>query len=363
MNIALNFSLPSSFKVFGLTVLTTLAVSNFAIAQTPERPKVEDDSRFPTTTTEDDSRFPGTTTEGGTTTPTTEGGATESSPFPSTPPTTTTGGGGGTTQPKIEDARKNQETPPDPDHPLDGVVERSTIMDKKILPYEPVRETDIMWSKRVWRVIDVREKMNHSFSYPEESFIEILMKGVKDSTIRAYSVEDDKFYHKLSSEEVAKMGSSVDSIETIDPVTYERKIKIVVNKMNPEDIKRFRVKEDWFFDRESSILKVRILGIAPLKEVKDDAGNFLYEQPLFWVYYPNCREYLAKQRVFMDGNDANPMSWEDLFEIRRFSSYIYKESNPQDRRLQDYLTGVDLLLEGEKIKDGIFNFEHDLWSY
>ena len=105
------------------------------------------------------------------------------------------------------------------------------------------------------------------------------------------------------------------------------------------------------------------MGISPLKDVTNEAGEFMYEQPLFWIRYPDCREYLARNRAFIEGNDSNPMSWEDLFEQRRFSSYVWKESNVHNRRLQDYLQGIDLLLEGEKIKAEIFNYEHDLWSY
>ena len=107
----------------------------------------------------------------------------------------------------------------------------------------------------------------------------------------------------------------------------------------------------------------RILGIAPLLDITDDNGNFLYEQPMFWVYYPEARQVLARERVFTYGNDAAPLSWEDLLEMRFFSSYIYKESNVFNRRLQEYLSGIDLLLEADRIKQEIFNFEQDLWSY
>ena len=84
---------------------------------------------------------------------------------------------------------------------------------------------------------------------------------------------------------------------------------------------------------------------------------------MFWAYYPECREILARHKVFMEGNDASLITWEDLFEMRFFSSYVYKESNVHDLRLQDYLSGVDLLLASDKIKNEIFNYEHDLWSY
>ncbi|HMN89202.1 MAG TPA: gliding motility protein GldN [Saprospiraceae bacterium] len=248
--------------------------------------------------------------------------------------------------------------------PVDDIVEKRTSFEKRVLPYDPVREADIFWEKRIWRVVDVREKMNLPFAYPPRPLFTILMDAAKNSEITVYSTEDDKFTQPLTAEEVAAKGASVDTVTTFDPETYDETIKIVVNEINPEDIKRFRIKEVWFFDKELSTLRVRILGIAPLRDIKDDNGNFLYEQALFWVYYPDARNLLAKEQVFnIAGNDASPLSWEDLFEMRFFSSYIMKDSNVFDRRLEAYLSGVDILLEGEKIKQQIFNFEHDLWAY
>lgn len=248
--------------------------------------------------------------------------------------------------------------------PVDDIVEKRTTFEKRVLPYDPVREADIFWEKRIWRVVDVREKMNLPFAYPPRPLFSIMMDAAKSGEVTVYSTEDDKFTQPLTPEEVAAKGASVDTVTTFDPETYEEKIKIVTNEINPEDVKRFRIKEVWFFDKEVSTLQVRILGIAPLLDVKDENGNFLYEQPMFWVYYPDARRILAKERVFnIANNDASPLSWEDLFEMRFFASYIIKESNVFDRRLEAYLSGVDLLLEGEKIKQEIFNFEHDLWSY
>ncbi|MEZ5039347.1 MAG: gliding motility protein GldN [Saprospiraceae bacterium] len=250
------------------------------------------------------------------------------------------------------------------DRPLDDIVEKKTITQKRVLAYDHVREADIFWEKRVWRVIDTREKMNLPFAYPERPLFSILMDAAETGEITVYSVEDDKFSQKLTPDEVKAMGASVDTITTFDPVTYDEKIEIVTNDINPEDVKRFRLKEIWFFDEETSTLQVRILGIAPLLDVKDEnTGEFRYEQPMFWVYYPEARETLARERVFNFGNDNTLITWEDLFEMRFFSSYIIKASNVHDRRLQEYLSGVDLLLESEKIRQEIFNFEHDLWSY
>lgn len=252
---------------------------------------------------------------------------------------------------------------PNEGRPLDDIVDKRLTTDKRLLPYDHVREADIFWEKRIWRVIDIREKMNLPFAYPERPFFSILMDAAIGSEITVYSTEDDKFSSKLTPDEVASMGATIDTVITFDPETYEEQIQVVRNDINPEDVKRFRVKEVWFFDEETSTLQVRILGIAPLIDKTDENGNFLYEKPMFWVYYPEAREILSREQVFNVGNDASPITWEDLLEMRFFSSYIYKESNVRDRRIQDYLTGVDLLLEADKIKQEIFNFEHDLWSY
>lgn len=249
------------------------------------------------------------------------------------------------------------------DRPLDDIVEKRTIVEKRVLPYDHIREADIFWEKRVWRVIDVREKMNLPFAYPERPFFTILMEAAEAGEIQAYSTEDDKFSAKLTGDEVASMGATIDTVVVFDPETYEEQIQIVRNDINPEDVKRFRLKEVWFFDEETSTLQVRILGIAPLLDVRDDNGNFKFEKPMFWVYYPEARKMLAREKVFNLGNDASPITWEDLLEMRYFSSYITKVSNVHDRRLQQYLSGVDLLMESDKLRQEIFNFEHDLWSY
>lgn len=252
---------------------------------------------------------------------------------------------------------------PNAGKPLDDIVDKRLTAEKRLLAYDHVREADIFWEKRIWRVIDIREKMNLSFAYPERPFFQILMDAAVNSEITVYSTEDDKFTSSLAPDEVASMGATIDTVITFDPETYEEQLQVVRNDINPEDVKRFRLKEVWFFDEETSTLQVRILGIAPLIDKTDENGNFLYEKPMFWVYYPEAREVLSREKVFNIGNDASPITWEDLLEMRQFASYIYKESNVRDRRIQDYLTGIDLLLEADKIKQEIFNFEHDLWSY
>ena len=247
--------------------------------------------------------------------------------------------------------------------PLDGIVVRKVRTEKRTLAYPELRENDLLWEKRVWRLIDTREKINLPFRYPEQYFFDILVEGIRDGEITAYSAESDAFQYPLEQEDALKDLVTIDTLPIIDPVDLETYFQVVENHLDPEDVNRFRVKEVWYFDKTHGTLKVRILGIAPIITETDEFGNFKYERPMFWVYYPDCRNWLAKHLYFEDDNDSQVLSWEDLFEMRRFSSYITKESNVRDERLQDQFSGIDRLMQSEQIRQEIFNFEHDLWSY
>lgn len=238
-----------------------------------------------------------------------------------------------------------------------------TLPPKRVLPYAPIREADIAWEKRIWRVIDTREKINLPFRYPAQPLFDILMSAIKTGKIKAYSAENDKFERELSEEEIERELSHADTFEIVDPHTYEITFQIVKDEIHSEEIARYRLKEVWFFDTSVSRMRTRILGIAPVREVYQEDGILKYETPLFWIYYPHCRELLAQYPVFNEKNDQAPMSWEDLFEMRRFSSYIYKASNIKGERIQDYLSGRDILVESDRIKHEIFNLEQDLWSH
>ena len=247
---------------------------------------------------------------------------------------------------------------------VDDIVPKRLIFETMVLPYEPVREADLPWEKRIWRIIDIREKLNLPFAYPEQPFFTLLADAAENGEIKVFS--DDKFKEMLTPEEVSSQLVYMDTSIVYDPETYEEQVKITRSEINPTDIKRYRIKEIWFFDEESSRMKVRILGVAPIKDYYDEeTGAFKYEAPMFWVYYPEVREVLARHRVFNESNDASVLTWYDLFEMRKFASYIYKKSNVLDYRLVDFYPqdGIDRLLESEKIKSELFNWEHDLWTY
>ncbi len=250
----------------------------------------------------------------------------------------------------------------------DDIVDRTLTLESKVLPYESLRESDIPWSKKVWRIIETREKVNLPFRNEVSPFFTILVDKINEGKVAAF--KDDEFKEPMTAEDVKGKIFRIDSVPYYDPETYEETVKIVKSEINPEDINRYRIKEVWYFDKEASIFRVRILGISPLREVMDDAtGELKYEEPLFWVYYPELREFLAGEAVPSDYNDSYPMTWYDLFENRMFASYIMKINNILDLRIEHKFDqtsdtyNMDILLESERIKEELFNFEHDLWSY
>lgn len=248
--------------------------------------------------------------------------------------------------------------------PLDDIVERKIQEERQPLAYQPLREADLLWEKQVWRVIDTREKLNLTFAYPKEPLFDILIKSIENESLTAYAPGTDDFSEPMTASKVRGIIYQRDTVNVVDLVTGLDSFRVVENTLNSENVKRYRIKESWFFDKNTGTLGVRILGIAPLIEEYDNNGNFRYEKPLFWVYYPEARPVLSQHRVFTPGGNLSAnFSWEDLFETRLFSSVIYKDSNIYDRKIADYASGTDALMESQRINSSIFNYEHDLWSY
>ncbi len=255
----------------------------------------------------------------------------------------------------------------------DNAIDRQLVKDRTPLAYTYIREDDAVYKQRVWREIDTREKMNLPFRYAanedngNQRFISILFSAVQSSDITVFSGDDDRFTVPMTKEQVAKsITGGMDTVPVVDMngevTSYEARQKMV----DPDSIYRYRLKEEWIFDKQSSRMTVRILGIAPIMTQYASNGVALGDRILFWAYYPDLRPTLAKYEVYNGKNYAGRMSWEELFESRFFSSYITKSTvdNPFDKSLKESIKDpLFRLLEGENIKEKIFNYEQDLWSY
>lgn len=257
----------------------------------------------------------------------------------------------------------------------DNAFIKNGVMERTPLPYEDLRWDDALYAEKVWRELDLREKLNQTFRYDAEDdngsqmFVDMLLKAIREDSITAFA--DDRFSQPMTADEINSLtsGGAPDTTAVYDPNDINKVVKYVVTQksFDSKSIVKLRLKEEWVFDREASRMFVRILGIAPLKMEYLPNGQERGVSVMFWVYYPDLRPLLAKYEVYNPKNmGMGRMTWEELFESRMFSSYIVKSTldNPANRTVKQTMRDPILsLLEGDNIKDRIFNYEQDLWSY
>lgn len=257
----------------------------------------------------------------------------------------------------------------------DAAVERDLVMERMPLPYETIREDDAIFRVRVWREIDTREKINIPFRYAavedngSQRFISIVLKAIKDGNVTAFSADDDRFTTPITPEEaITAFGGGFDTSRVYDMQGNVTGYQVRAKAIEPDSIYKFRIKEEWIFDKETSRMFVRILGIAPIIPVTLSNGLRLdnSDHPTWWVYYPDLRPTLAAYQAYNPKNLGARMTWEEVFENRMFSSYITKSTmdNVMDQSIREYIKDpLFRLYQGENIKEKIFDYEQSLWSY
>jgi gliding motility associated protien GldN len=253
-----------------------------------------------------------------------------------------------------------------PDGVIDKVPHRAYVT-----PHAAIRENDVLWRKRLWRMIDTRQKQNRAFRYNGEDdeagggyFIEILLNAIKKGEVQAF--DNDRFTSPIDYDAVySRIAPPNDTI----PITGSQgqdSIVVIQRGFEPTNFTKFKVKEDVIFDRVLGRAVTRIVAIAPVMDKYDPETNVYRGQTTaFWLYYPETRPTLAKYLVYNEDNDVFRISWDDYFEQHKFASYIYKSSNGNigNEDISQYKKGVDKMYESERIKNELFNKEHDLWVY
>lgn len=266
---------------------------------------------------------------------------------------------------------------------LDGAYVPEHNPTRRVVPYPHLRQADVMWKRRIWEQIDLRQKMNYSLYYPvkpikdRKCLFDLISDGINQGQITAYKpvnamlLPDDEFTMPMSPEEVDDALNFIEIVplkSVADPTQDSLDLMgstvadTIKTKLEADKILRYELKEDWIFDKQRSERYVRIIGIAPVAEKKTAAGVSV--EKLFWLYFPECRYLFANADVFNLHNTSQPITFDDLFQKRMFSAFVVKEENVYDRRIEEYYRDpMKAILESERIKEDLFLFEHDLWHY
>ena len=243
---------------------------------------------------------------------------------------------------------------------------------KKAFDFPYVREADVVWAHRVWRVIDFKEKINQVFYYPiapdqgRKNLFTILDEALTSGQIRGF--DGDMFENVVNWEELKASLAGSEVIERYDTdidgneiITYDT----IMTSLKAEDVTMLRIKEDWFIDKNRSVEDVRIIGFALIYMQQKEEGTPPVQMPLAWIRYndPEVRELLANAEVYNMDNERARRSYDDIFRKRIFSSYVIRESNDFNRRIEDYASGIDAWMESQRIEDYLFEMEEDMWEY
>jgi len=255
----------------------------------------------------------------------------------------------------------------------------------KPIAYGYVDDRDVLWSKTIWEIVDLNERINFPYYYPtinngllsnnRKSLYRILYDNIASGNITeiystSYFNESEKLTfddltdilvsRNLSAEGISKSNAG-EQVTEDDYDTY---------KIETDKIVQYRIKGTWYFNKRLGELKYRLLGIAP---VAPDVSTLSQGPaamkdalvPLFWIWFPDAREALANSKVFNTRNSSQPITFDHMLNSRRFNATIYKEENVyEDREVKEYIyeDALRQLLESERIKSVIRDFEQDMWS-
>ena len=256
---------------------------------------------------------------------------------------------------------------------------QKAVDNDKPLEYGYVDDRDVLFAKMTWERVVLDERVNFPLYYPIDTnnigkdrrcLYDVLMKNIKNGKIK--NIYDDSYFstkRTLKDIEAAlvKVDTTEYGIEQLNAGEVLSDEYIDRREITAADIIEYRIKGLWYFDKRQAEMKYRLLALAPVAPdvnfIDSDSPDLV---PLFWIFFPDAREVLHEAKSFNSENSSLPFSFDHVLNSRRFNGFIYKEENVQgDRQIKEYISDNSLmqLLESERVKDKIRDFELDMWTY
>ena len=285
---------------------------------------------------------------------------------------------------------------------------QDSLDNDKPLPYGYVGDRDVLFAKKIWETIDLNQRINFPMYFPTEdsgsggnlgsdrkSLFSVLIEAIQEGKLTEVyddsyfitkktlkDIEKSFFFSEIndlgisvlnmnSGSKIYKGKSEEEIIEALKAKGLLTEEHFTTSRLKPSDIASYQIVGTWYFDKRQGELKYRILGLSPMgvdafTKARATAGETVEPISLFWVFYPGARDILHKAKAFNDKNSTVPITFDHLLNARRFSAVVTKEENIYgDRGIDEYLTenAQMQLLEAERVRDKIRNFEQDMWNY
>ncbi|MFV0605000.1 MAG: gliding motility protein GldN [Niabella sp.] len=215
---------------------------------------------------------------------------------------------------------------------VDGDMDSSAMP----LPYTALYSADALFRIRVWRTIDARTQKNATYFYNKDiegsddtRLINLMLKAIKEDSVQAFSNIDDRFTTPISFDDaLAGFGGGKDTSARYDMDGNITGYEVRARSVSPDSVYKFRIKEEWLFNKRDGKTYVRILGIAPVYHFVSSDGYIMdnSEHAVFWIYYPDLRKTLVRNRINNPLKLGGSVTWEEVFENRLFESSIIKSS-------------------------------------
>lgn len=249
--------------------------------------------------------------------------------------------------------------------PQDGYFCSKNLQGAEPTPYPEIRTSDIMSVKRIWRDIDTEEDANKLFASPQSKLIDIIVDGIHNGSLIAYSSSHtktnpsgDAFTDPVSAKDaLSEFISDSIMVPIFDSSGVQVSSKMKGGEFNPSMVTKFRLKEDWIFDKGRGVYEPRIVGIAPLIKI-NAVGELVAEQPAFWINFEQARKVFCQKQVVT--TYTTDLSYDDIFILRKFKSKIVKEATPADLRIKDYTQDEEK--EAQRIESSITDYRKTIWN-